>query len=342
MEYTRNVISNEMKKKVDHLSQSIAYQADTVQNKFSEFDDRLTRTLEDVNEGLNNRKVETKEAIRALYSGLEAKLNTLSASVYEELARELETSRCRYHAEVEEVRGRLEANARDTLEVIAGRLDKTKFELFSMMEKESQLVRDVINEPPTKGDSEYNQRNYTFDFYVDNFVQRMNAAVNRGDNERPKVRNGIIPTLDTHVHSFSWYIPYPVDTSFQGFAKFTDDNFIKVYLLFGRNPNELGLVARIGRNMACSAIITDLSGEYDDIELNTVGTAENQQGQGAKNPSGGRAFVQRSPWNENEIKTNEKMGLFLGAVCCDDVLKRKLHTPYADGSILLRYNICVS
>ena len=317
------VLSNDLDKEVEKLSGAIAFQSETMRNQLLELDDRLTSTLEDITEGLEGCKHKTKKDIRALYSGLETKLNTSSQNICKEIINELEMTRDRNFTNLEEVRNQLHDKIWISTEIIAGRLDKTKLELFSMVEKESQLVRDLYIEPTHDDTGKKQRKNFTFDFYVDNFVHRMAAA--RGDqvNGRAHVVNGVIPKLDTFVLSFPWYIPCPLDTSFQGFAKFTAAGAIKVYLLFGRNPNELGLAPRIGRTMSCHARVTDLSGEQDDIEV-------------------GSSDVSKKPWNETEIKTNEKMGVHLGSVSCNDIIDKNLHTSYADGSVLLRYEISIS
>lgn len=334
VEKIKRCISTDITKKIEYLSQVTASQAGSLMNLFQELDDSFTRTLEDFNKSLNEHKLETKEDARSLYSNLETKLNDLLESLLQQITMELKKSNGECHGDVEEILNKLKVNARETLEVIAARLDRTKYELFSVVEKENQLVRDLIYDIPTRdGCGSNHLKNYTFDFYISNFKERMTAATN--NHGTATVVNGIIPSLDTYVHSCPWYIPEPVDTSFNGFVQFTDAGTIKVYLLFGRNPNEVGLKPRIGRAMTCSVTVTDLTGEHDDIDL-YIG---DHQARGFNGTRG--AFIERKIWNETDINTNEKMGLFLGTVSCNEIIERKLNTPYAEGSVLLRYVVFV-
>ena len=332
----RDLISTETDRNMNAINSSMATHSNIMQDKMREIDKNLPCILRDINNRFEGCKSETKEDLRAIHASLETKLIGSTETIFNNLRDELNANRTKEATELRDIRDKMESRVWHTLQTIAGRLDKTKLELFSMVEKENQLVKDLINEQPTRDHPAHSQRrNFTFDLYIDNFVQRMEAAAETQVNEIPTAVNGIIPNLDTFVHSIPWNIPFPVDTSFQGFVKFTNERNIKVYLLFGRNPNEMGLSARVGRAMSCSVTVTDLSGEREDIELNS---AQNQLGDRLP----GITPVFWRAWNENEIKTNDKMGLLLGTVPCRDILDRNLNTGYADGSVLLRYVITVS
>ena len=318
-----DILSTQVDEKLEELSRVIASHHDLMRRELRELGGRFSRSLDDVRHGLEGCKAETNQDIRALSSALERKLIASSEDVCKALSKKLEIIRDEDVKKLEGVRCQVENKVWNTMEIIASRLEKTKLELFSMVEKESQLLRDMIDEPTTDNLGNNQRKNFTFDLYVDNFVHRMAAAQGNQVNASPKGINCVLPTLDTRVYSFPWYIPSPVDTSFQGFVIFTAEGDLDAYLLFGRNPNELGLAPRIGRAMSCHVTVTDLSGEHDDIEL-----------------EGAIGFGK--PWNETEIKTNEKMGLHLGSVSCKDILDQKLHVGYADGSVLLRYSISVS
>ncbi|GFR83747.1 hypothetical protein ElyMa_000655800 [Elysia marginata] len=311
--------------KVDGLSQGLASNVAAMQEKLNQLDARITVTREDINTSLEKSKGKNTQDFNAIYSSLATKLDDSSSKICKEIKNDLNGLNRESFERVFSIGDHLENKVWDTLEILAGRLDKTKLEVFSMVEKESQLMRDVLNRPSTDGP----QKNFVFDFYVDNFMQRMRAAVGTGVNARFMAVDGVIPAVDTCVHSFPWYIPYPVDTSFKGFVKFTERSEVEAYLLLGRSPEELGLLPRKGM-LNCCVVVRD---NFRGRALHTIRDIEDQSVQG---DTGGW-----TAWEEGSFRKNKKNCQFIGKLACREILDLDLHKAFSDGAVLFRYYISI-
>ncbi|GFO32470.1 hypothetical protein PoB_005897500 [Plakobranchus ocellatus] len=330
--------SEEISKTRTVFTEDMGQMKQIIHTKMAHSDELLTNKMDDVAERLNGLNQITVENLRTLHNDIEAKLNNFAENVSREISLQAEMH-AGMNSKLADVKNSLDTRMRETLDILADRLETSKLDLFSMIEKESQLVKDMVREPTRDGAIDGQRRVFTFDFYVTHFAQRMAAAMG---TQQDAIEGHIIAGSDTYVHSFPWYLPHPVDTSIQGSVNFTSVGMMEVYLLFARNPNQVGLTPRMGRSMSCQVAVTDLSRRIEDIEINPNRGQEQQKSKlgTVGNHQGSR--IQWTTLNETDINTNKKVGWFMGRVLCQDVIDQDLHKCYANGSVLLRYMISVA
>lgn len=178
---------------------------------------------------------------------------------------------------------------------LKGYIYKTKREIFAVTEKEAQIVRDQIQRPLSY------QGKYTFDFYMSNF--------------KTLVRSGNI------VHSPPWHIN-EMQTCVTGSARMMTDGEMKVWLLYGRHPLEVGLQPRPVKTLEIKATVCDIyKNKLPPLEI------------------GQNSF----PFSEWDITWNGSWGYRVGEVSCDELLQKGYgqQEGYDEGALLIRYEITV-
>ncbi|BFZ05209.1 hypothetical protein BsWGS_08248 [Bradybaena similaris] len=172
----------------------------------------------------------------------------------------------------------------------------TKRQIFAVTEKEAQIVRDQIQGPlPFHG-------KYTFDFYIDNF--------------KTLVRSG------KYIESSPWHIS-EMRTCVTGGVRMLGNGGMKVSLLFGRHPREVGLQPRSGKSLRIKATICDI----DVKVLPPVYVGDKT------------AF-----FAEMSVASNGFWGAEIGVTSCDELLHKGYGEKegYLRGALLVRYEVEVS
>lgn len=119
----------------------------------------------------------------------------------------------------------------DMLETkVSSELNKTKSDILTYIEKEAQLIKDL---PDGAG----MPRDYSFDFYIENFKELVNSG--------------------KEVYSIPVYV-HRIKSSVVGYAEFNDKGEMIVWLKFARHPRKVGFPPAEGKSLNIKATIMDI------------------------------------------------------------------------------------
>ncbi|BFZ05184.1 hypothetical protein BsWGS_08223 [Bradybaena similaris] len=170
---------------------------------------------------------------------------------------------------------------------------QTKREIFAVTEKEAQIVRGQIQGPlPSQG-------KYTLDFYINNF--------------KTLVRSG------KSVESLPWHIN-EMRTCVIGQVTMWVNGEMRVWLVFGRHPHEVGLHPSSGKTLKIKATICDI----DEKELPPVYVGEMIES-----------------YAETSVEGNGDFGYQVGVISCDELLQKGYGEKegYSNEALLIRYEV---
>ncbi|BFZ05207.1 hypothetical protein BsWGS_08246 [Bradybaena similaris] len=237
-------------------------------------------------EGGNTSKYKDEiENIHMLISSLIGDLQEIMATVVKEV-KSTNASMISGHATVNTNLNELTANLKDYI-------CETKREIFAVTEKEAQIVRDRIQGPvPSQG-------KYMFDFYVNNFKMLVKSGKS--------------------VDSLPWHIN-EMQTCVTGSVKMLENGGMEVWLMYGRNPHEVGLHPRSRKRLKIKATICD-------IHLKVLPSLH----------VGGKDEY----FAEREVESNGGWGYHIRVMSCKELLRKGYGEKegYSNGALLIRYEV---